>query len=230
MTIKAFNYDYGSNHDEIDVIVKSIPFLVNNAEVKVEENGTNGIAWFNFIYRVQNSDSKNTFGCSIDSVTITVTNPLPIATSCTWNTNVSIDKSIDQPLVKSSITATVTNPLPALSTCNASVPIHCSTDQPLGGSSVTTFVANPLPTSSTRIASVPVDNSTDQPLAVSSSSLWALIGVTITLLISLFVIIIIAMCIVKIMSVKRKETKERNARDHDGKHTCPILVHVLSYC
>ena len=128
MTIRALDFDYGSNHDQIDVIVKSIPFLVNNDEVKVEENGTNGIGWFNFSYRVQNSDSKNTYKFSIDSVTTTVTNVLP--TSCTCNANVPIDhdKSIDQPLVESSIVTTVANPLLASSTCNASVPIDNSTD------------------------------------------------------------------------------------------------------
>ena len=28
------------------------------------------------------------------------------------------------------------------------------------------------------------------------------------------------------MSMKLKETKERNARDRDGEHTCPVLVHL----
>ena len=177
------------------MIVKSIPFLVNNAEVKVEENGANGIGWFNFSYRVQNSDSKNAYECSIDLVTTSVTDPLP--TSCT---------------------------------CDESVPLHNSTNQPLEESSATTSVTNPLPTSSTCIASVPVDNSTDQPLAVSSSSLWALIAVAIMLLLTLFITIIIAICIVKNMSMKLKETKERNARGSDGEHTRPVLVHVLKYC
>ena len=85
--------DDDSNHDdneddEIDVIVKSIPFLVSNDEVKVEENGTNGIGWFNISYRVQNSDSKNTYECSIDSVTTTFIDPLP--TSCPCNASVPI--------------------------------------------------------------------------------------------------------------------------------------------
>ena len=57
MTTKALDYDQGSPDDEIDVIVKSIPFLVNSDEVMVEEIGMNGIGGFNFFYRVQKSDS-----------------------------------------------------------------------------------------------------------------------------------------------------------------------------
>ena len=140
---------YNDNEDdEIDMIVKSIPFLVSNDEVKVEENGTNGIGWFNFSYRVQNSYNKNAYDCSINSVTTTVIDPLP--TSCTCK--------------------------------------------------------------------------------VFSSSLWAMIALAIMLLITLLVTIIISICIVRNISMKLKETKERNACDCDGEHTCPVLVHLLSYC
>ena len=172
MTITAFEYDGELKKDEMDVIVKSILFLLNNDEVKVEENGTNGIGWFNFSYRVQNSDNKNAYKFSINSVTTTVTNALP--TSCTCNAYVPIDhdKSNDQSLVESSIATTVAYFLLASSTC---------------------------------IASVPVDNSTDQPLAVFSSSLWALIAVAIMLLLALLVTIVIAICIVRNMSMKLNE-------------------------
>ena len=80
LTIEALDYD-DNQDDEIDVIVKSISFFVNNDDVKVEENGTNGIGWFNFSYRVQNSDNQNAHKCSINSVTTTVTDPLPIDNS-----------------------------------------------------------------------------------------------------------------------------------------------------
>ena len=124
------------------------------------------------------------------------------------------------------VVTTDTNSLPTSCTCNECAPIHSSTKQPLEESSATTFVTNPLPTSSTCIASVPADNSTDQPLAcvVSSSSLWALIAVVITLLIGLFFTIIIAICIVRNLSMKLKETKERNSHDSDGEHTCPVKL------
>ena len=184
MTIEASDFDHDGD-DEIDVIVKSYPFLANNDEVKVEGNGTNDIGWFNFSYYVQNSDSKNIYECSIDSVTTTVMDPFP--TSCTYNVSFPVDKSIDQPLVESSIRTTIANPVPASST-----------------------------------ASVPLGNGTDQPLAVSSSSLWALIAVAIMLLITLFVTIIIATCIVRNLSMKLKEPKERNACDCDGEHTFPL--------
>ena len=134
------------------MIVKSIPFLVNNDDVKVEENGTNGIGWFDFSYRVQNSDSKNSYGCSIHSVTTTVTSPLITSSTCSL-----------------------------------------------------------------------VDNSTGQPLT-TSSSLWALIAVAIMLLLTLFVTIIIAICIVRSVSTKKKETKERSSRNCDGEHT---LIHLF---
>ena len=156
MTLEALDDNPNGKLDEIDVILKRIPLLVNNDEVKIEENGTNGIGWFYFSYRVQNSDSKNACECSIIN-------------------------------------------------------------------SVTTTVANPLPTSYTCNESVPVDNSTDQPLAVSCSSLWALIAVAIMLLVTLFVTIIIAICIFRNMSKKLKETKERNVPDRDGEHTCTCV-------
>ena len=174
LTITAFDFDYDWEHDVIDLIMKSIPLQVNNDEVKVEENGTNGIGWFNFSYRVQNSGNKNTHECSIDPVATTVMNPLP--TSCTSNESVSIRNSTNQLLDESSVTT--------------------------------------------------VDNSTDQPLAVSPSSLWALIAVAIMLLLTLLVTIIIAICIVRNMSMKLKETKERNASDVDDEHT----VNLLRYC
>ena len=121
LTIQALDYDYDWQYDdnwendEIDMIVKSIPFLVNNDEVEVEGIGTNGIGWFNFSYRVQNSDSKSTYECSINSVTTYVTDPLP--TSCTCNESVSVNNSTDQPLEESTF---VTNPLPT-----SSIYMHC---------------------------------------------------------------------------------------------------------
>ena len=175
MTIDALDYNKIWN-DEIDVIVKSIPFHANNDEVKVEETGTNGIGWFNFSYRVQNFDSKNSYECSFDSVTtISVT-------------SVSNDNNTDQPQGKSSDTI--------------------------------------LPISRTCIANFPVHNSTDLPQVESSSSLWTLIAVAIMLLLTLFVTIIIAIFIVRNMSVKLKETKERNARDSDGRHTYISNVYI----
>ena len=102
---------------------------------------------------------------------------------------------------------------------------HQSSIDPVA-TTVSTSVTNPLPTSSTCIASVPVDNSTDLPLAVSPSSLWALIAVAIMLLLTLLVTIIIAICVVKNMSMKLKETKERPANDSHGEHTRPVLVHI----
>ena len=128
-----------------------------------------------------------------------------------------------------SVATTVTNPLPTSCTCNASVPNNDRTDQPLDGSSVTTSVTNPLHTSSTRITSVVDENSTDQPLAVSPSSLWTVIAVAIMLFLTLLVTIVIAICIVKNMSTKLNETKERNTCDSDGEHTCPVLVYVFLY-
>ena len=107
-------------------------------------------------------------------------------------------------------------------TCTESVPDHCSTNHPLEGSSVAASVTNPLPTSSICIESVPADSSTDQPLAASSSSLWALIAVTIMLLLTLLVTIIIAICIVRNMSMKMKNRKGRNPHDGDGEDTCPV--------
>ena len=210
------------------MIAKSIPFQANNNEVKVEENGTNGIGWFNFSYRLQNSDNKNAYECSNNSATTTVADPQP--TSCTCNESVPIHNSIGQPLEESSVTTYVTIPLPTSSMCIASAPIRKSPDQLLEGSSVTMSVTDPLPSSSTRIASVPVDNSTDQSLAESSSSLWAMIAVAIILLITLFVTIIIAICIVRNKFMKLKKTKEGNVHDCDGEHKCSVLVHVLSYC
>ena len=184
LTIETWNFNYVHNDHEIDVINRSIHFEETKNKVNIVGIGTNGIGRFNFSYRVKNFDSKEPFECSIDSVTTTVTNPLP--TSCI---------------------------------CNANVPSDDRTDQPLEETSVTTSIANPLPTSSTCIASVPVDNSTNQPLAVSSSSLWALIAVAIMLLLTLFVTIIIAICIVKNMSMKLKETKERNGSEPVGEHS-----------
>ena len=100
MTIKALDYDHDGENDEIDVIVKTIPMLVNNDKVKIEENGINSTGWFKFSYRVQNFDSKNTYECSINSVTTSATKPLP--TSCTCNESVPNHNSTNQPLAESS--------------------------------------------------------------------------------------------------------------------------------
>ena len=82
MTLEALDDD-SSSYDEIDVIVKSIPLLVNNDEVKVEENGTNGIGWFNFSYRVQKSDSKSTCNESVPFDNST-DQPLALSSSSLW--------------------------------------------------------------------------------------------------------------------------------------------------
>ena len=160
MTIEAWDFAGGYKDYEIDAINKSIVFPETVNKDNIVDHGTNGIGLFSFSYRVQNLNSTNTFECSIDSFTTTVT----------------------------------LAPLPTSSTCNESVPIH---------------------------------NSTDQPLAVSSSSLWALIAVAITLLLTLLVTIIIAICVVRNMSMKLKETKERNARARNGEHTCSVYIKVL---
>ena len=227
LTIEALDYDQTSEDDEIDVIVKSIPFLVNNDEVNVEEIGTNGIGWFNFSYHLQNSDSNNSYECSINSVTTTVTSPLPTSCTYTYNESVPVHSSTDQPLGESSVTTSVTDPLSTSCTCNETVPVHSSTDQPLEESSVTTSVTDPLPTSSTCSTNILADNSTNQPLT-TSSSLWALIPVAIMLLLTLLVTIIIAICIVRNMSMKKKETKKRSSGDCDGEHTCIHLLVVNS--
>ena len=99
MTIEVWDFDPDSNHDEIDVLVKSIPVVVNNNKIKIEEVGRNNLGWFNLTYHMQSLKRKISNESSIDSVrTTTITKPVP--TTC--STSVPVINSTDQQLAESS--------------------------------------------------------------------------------------------------------------------------------
>ena len=57
LTVQALDFVSYEHHNEIDDIVKNIPFQANKNEVKIEEVGTNGIGLFDLTYQMQNLDT-----------------------------------------------------------------------------------------------------------------------------------------------------------------------------
>ena len=96
--MEALDFISNQYYHEIDVIVKSILFVVNKDKIKIEEVGRNGIGWFNLTYHVQNLDGTNAYGQSFDLVTTTITKPVPN----THTTIIMVDNSTDQQLAESS--------------------------------------------------------------------------------------------------------------------------------
>ena len=52
LTLMAGDFIDYDNDQEIDAIAKSIPFEETKNKVNVVQNGTIGIGWFNYSYRV----------------------------------------------------------------------------------------------------------------------------------------------------------------------------------
>ena len=73
LTIEAWDYYNNDKNQEIDIIVKSIPFQEVKEEVNIWELGTNGIGMFYFSYRVEDFSNinctynNNTSNCSTGS-------------------------------------------------------------------------------------------------------------------------------------------------------------------
>ena len=71
LTIEAWDYFNNDKNQEMDILVKSIPFQEAKDDVNIVEMGTNGIGVFDFSYRVEDFSNNNTctYNCSTDSGT-----------------------------------------------------------------------------------------------------------------------------------------------------------------
>ena len=67
LTIEAWDYYNIDKNQEIDIIVKNIPFQEAKYEVNVVEIGSNSIGEFDFSYRVEDFSNNNTYNCSTGS-------------------------------------------------------------------------------------------------------------------------------------------------------------------
>ena len=62
LTIEAWDYYNNDKNQEIDIIVKSIPFREVEDEVNIVEFGTNGIGQFDFSYRIEDFSNNCSTG------------------------------------------------------------------------------------------------------------------------------------------------------------------------